>query len=93
MCKKRISGERICGCIAQNDRRGSATTGSIYSRYGGKEGLFSAIVEPVAREFTEKFVSVQERFDATDPDKQAKQGEVTALIGPSFWMKQRRLWM
>ena len=23
----------------------------------------------------------------------AKQGEVTALIGPSFWMKQRRLWM
>ena len=47
----------------------------------------------VTVEFTEKFVSVQERFDATDPDKQAKQGEVTALIGPSFWMKQRRLWM
>ena len=23
----------------------------------------------------------------------AKQGEVTALIGPSFRMKQRRLWM
>mgnify|MGYP002672941686 CR=1 FL=1 len=23
----------------------------------------------------------------------AKQGEVIALIGPSFWMKQRRLWM
>ena len=23
----------------------------------------------------------------------AKQGEVTELIGPSFWMKQRRLWM
>ena len=49
------------------------TTGSIYSRYGGKEGLFSAIVEPAAREFTEKFVSVQERFHATDPDKQAEQ--------------------
>ena len=28
------------------------TTGTIYSRYGGKEGLFSAIVEPVAKEFT-----------------------------------------
>ena len=28
------------------------TTGSIYSRYGGKEGLFSALVEPAAREFT-----------------------------------------
>ncbi|MFR2511387.1 MAG: hypothetical protein ACLS9K_04220 [Lachnospira eligens] len=25
------------------------TTGSIYSRYGGKEGLFSALVEPAAR--------------------------------------------
>lgn len=24
------------------------TTGSIYSRYGGKEGLFSALVEPAA---------------------------------------------
>ena len=23
----------------------------------------------------------------------AKQGEVTELIGPSFWMKQQRLWM
>lgn len=23
----------------------------------------------------------------------AKQGEVTEPIGPSFWMKQRRLWM
>lgn len=30
------------------------TTGTIYSRYGGKEGLFSAIVEPVAKEFTGK---------------------------------------
>lgn len=29
------------------------TTGSIYSRYGGKEGLFSALVEPAAKEFTE----------------------------------------
>ena len=77
----------------------------VYSIFGKKktvmenrenisiDRIFPAIVEPVAREFTEKFVSVQERFDATDPDKQAKQGEVTALIGPSFWMKQRRLWM
>lgn len=37
------------------------TTGSIYSRYGGKEGLFSALVEPAAKEFTEIFVSVQEK--------------------------------
>ena len=37
------------------------TTGSIYSRYGGKEGLFSALVEPAAREFTEIFEDVQKR--------------------------------
>lgn len=47
------------------------TTGSIYSRYGGKEGLFSAIVEPVAKEFTELFVSVQEKFHHIEPEKQA----------------------
>lgn len=38
------------------------TTGSIYSRYGDKEGLFSAIVEPAANEFIEKFRSIQEEF-------------------------------
>ena len=27
------------------------TTGTIYSRYGGKEGLFSAIVEPAEPSF------------------------------------------
>lgn len=47
------------------------TTGSIYSRYGGKEGLFSALVEPAAKEFTEIFVSVQERFQKIEPEKQA----------------------
>ena len=63
------------------------TTGSIYSRYGGKEGLFSAIVEPVAREFTEKFVSVQERFHATDPDKQAKQLDDFAQQGMEMFVE------
>ena len=28
--------------------KADTTTGSIYSRFGGKEGLFSAIVKPVA---------------------------------------------
>ena len=42
------------------------TTGSIYSRYGGKEGLFSALVEPAAREFTEIFEDVQKKFHAID---------------------------
>ena len=47
------------------------TTGSIYSRYGGKEGLFSAIVEPVAKEFTGIFIGVQEKFHAIESDRQA----------------------
>ena len=42
------------------------TTGSIYSRYGGKEGLFSALVEPAAREFTEIFENVQKQFHAME---------------------------
>ena len=42
------------------------TTGTIYSRYGGKEGLFSAIVEPVAKEFTGIFIGVQEKFHAIE---------------------------
>lgn len=46
------------------------TTGSIYSRYGGKEGLFSAIVEPDAREFINLFQSIQEDFHTSDPKMQ-----------------------
>lgn len=46
------------------------TTGMIYSRYGGKEGLFSALVEPAAQEFTAIFQEVQEQFHAMEPDQQ-----------------------
>ena len=46
------------------------TTGSIYSRYGGKEGLFSAIVGPAAEEFTGIFLSVQEKFHGMEADRQ-----------------------
>lgn len=48
------------------------TTGSIYARFGGKEGLFSALVEPAAEEFTKIFVSIQEQFRKTDPSKQTE---------------------
>lgn len=47
------------------------TTGSIYSRYGDKEGLFSALVEPAAKEFTQIFIDVQESFCKMDPKEQA----------------------
>ena len=38
------------------------STNSIYVRFGDKEGLFSAIVEPALSEMTERFVKIQERF-------------------------------
>ena len=38
------------------------STNSIYVRFGDKEGLFSAIVEPVLSEMTERFIHIQERF-------------------------------
>lgn len=50
--------------------KAGTTTGSIYSRYGGKEGLFSAIVEAVAEEFVRMFRGIQEKFHQTDPEKQ-----------------------
>ncbi len=51
------------------------TTGSIYSRYGGKEGLFSAIVEPVAKEFLGIFRSLQEEFTTIEPGQQRESME------------------
>lgn len=57
------------------------TTGSIYSRYGGKEGLFSAIVEPVAKEFTDIFVGVQEQFKEKNPQEQTESLSDFAQMG------------
>lgn len=47
------------------------TTGSIYSRYGDKEGLFSVIVEPVAKGFIDIFADVQEEFHSMEIHRQA----------------------
>ena len=47
------------------------STNSIYVRFGDKEGLFSAIVEPVLTEMTERFVRMQETFCRMDRDAQA----------------------
>ncbi len=48
------------------------STNSIYVRFGDKEGLFSAIVEPVLSEMTERFLRIQERFHRMTPAEQAK---------------------
>ena len=48
------------------------STNSIYVRFGDKEGLFSAIVEPVLNGMTERFIHIQERFHRMSPEEQAK---------------------
>lgn len=49
------------------------STNSIYVRFGDKEGLFSAIVEPVLSEMIERFIRIQERFHCMSPEDQAHQ--------------------
>ncbi len=47
------------------------STNSIYVRFGDKEGLFSAIVEPVLSEMIERFIHIQEQFHQMSPSEQA----------------------
>ena len=42
------------------------STNSIYVRFKDKEGLFSAIVEPVLSGMTERFIKIQEGFHHLD---------------------------
>lgn len=48
------------------------STNSIYVRFGDKEGLFSALVEPVLGEMTKRFIAIQERFHRMTPAEQAE---------------------
>ena len=47
------------------------STNSIYVRFKDKEGLFSAIVEPVLSEMTERFLKIQEAFCRMEHAEQA----------------------
>ena len=47
------------------------STNSIYVRFHDKEGLFSAIVEPVLSEMLERFLKIQEEFRRMDHAVQA----------------------
>lgn len=49
------------------------STGSIYTRFNDKEGLFRAIVEPVVEEMTRRFSAIQENFHQIDPGRQEKE--------------------
>lgn len=57
------------------------TTGSIYSRYGDKEGLFSAIVELAAKKFVHIFCEVQEQFHSMEADRQTESLEAFTTDG------------
>lgn len=47
------------------------STNSIYVRFGDKEGLFSAIVDPALNEMTERFLKIQEEFHRMDSTAKA----------------------
>ena len=51
----------------------NTSTNSIYVRFGDKEGLFSAIVEPVLSEMIERFLKIQEDFHQMNRAAQAAQ--------------------
>jgi AcrR family transcriptional regulator len=46
------------------------TTGSIYTRFGDKEGLFNVLVEPVVEEMLQIFIKTQEDFHCLDKETQ-----------------------
>ena len=62
------------------------STNSIYVRFQDKEGMFGAIVEPVAEEFMSRFINVQETFHSFDSDTQRSQvgqysaGEMSKMV-------------
>ena len=55
------------------------STGSIYTRFKDKEGLFEAIVGPAADNLKKMFLEIQETFHQMDDDEQrAAMGQYTA---------------
>ena len=55
------------------------STSSIYTRFGDKEGLFSAIVAPVVNEMRNMFLEIQENFHHLDGDIQrTEMGQYTS---------------
>lgn len=53
--------------------KAGTSTNSIYVRFGDKEGLFSAIVEPVVEELKEMFQNIQETFHSFDKEVQQRE--------------------
>ena len=57
------------------------TTGSIYSRFQDKEGLFDALVKPAADGLIRIFLQIQETFHATKAEDQPKVLEQYTVSG------------
>lgn len=58
----------------------NTSTGSIYTRFGDKEGLFCAIVEPAANGLKKMFLEIQGKFHSFDKEAQlAEMGQYTSL--------------
>ena len=53
--------------------KAGTSTNSIYVRFGDKEGLFCAIVEPVVEEMKEMFQDIQETFHSFDKETQQRE--------------------
>lgn len=53
--------------------KAETSTNSIYVRFGDKEGLFSALVEPVVAELKEMFQDIQETFHSFDKETQLRE--------------------
>lgn len=53
--------------------KAKTSTNSIYVRFGDKEGLFSAIVEPVVERMKEMFQDIQETFHSFDRETQQRE--------------------
>lgn len=87
--RKRVEGvrERILECAMEEflekgytdaslrtiAEKAETSTNSIYVRFGDKEGLFSAIVEPVVNEMKEMFQNIQETFHSFDAETQRRE--------------------
>ena len=56
------------------------STGSIYTRFGDKEGLFRALAEPVVDEFKAMFRKVQEDFHQFPEEEQIRELERVVLL-------------
>ena len=60
-------------------REANTSTGSIYTRFQDKEGLFKAVVEPAVQEMRRMFLQIQERFHSFDEQTQRDEmGRYTA---------------